>query len=75
MTKEARNRVQVISALSMLAFGAGLSVAGFIVEPLGDITDSVLLVFAQCLIYAGSALGIDSYVNYKLNEIKSNNHD
>lgn len=73
MTKEARNRVQVISALLMLAFGAGLSVAGFIVEPLGDVSDSVLLIFAQCLIYAGSALGIDSYVNYKLNEIRQ--HD
>ena len=54
----------------MLAFGAGLSIAGFIVEPLGEVSNSVLLIFAQCLIYAGSALGIDSYVNYKLNELK-----
>ena len=54
----------------MLAFGAGLSIAGFIVEPLGEVSNSVLLIFAQCLIYAGSALGIDSYVNYKLKELK-----
>ena len=52
----------------MLAFGCALTVAGFIVPPLGVISDSVLLVLAQCFIYAGSALGIDYYVNMKLKE-------
>ena len=52
----------------MLAFGCSLTVAGFIVPPLGVISDSVLLVLAQCFIYAGSALGIDYYVNMKLKE-------
>ena len=70
MTKDTLNNMQIISALAMLAFGAGLSIAGFIVEPLGEVSNSVLLIFAQCLIYAGSALGIDSYVNYKLKELK-----
>lgn len=71
MKKEARNMMQAFSAFGMLVFGCGLSVAGFCVDPLGVVSDSVLLIFAQCLIYAGSALGLDSYVNYKLNEIKN----
>ena len=54
----------------MLAFGAGLSIAGFCVPPLGEVSNSVLLIFAQSLIYAGSALGIDSYVNYKVSELR-----
>ena len=79
MTKEARNNVQIWSAMAMLAFGAGLSIAGFCVEPVGEISDSVLLVLAQCFIYAGSALGIDYYVNMKINkqvdELKSKRVD
>ena len=58
----------------MLAFGCALTVAGFIVPPLGVISDSVLLVLAQCFIYAGSALGIDYYVNMKIKE-KSLHYD
>ena len=50
----------------MLASGVGLSVAGFIAPPFGEISDSVLWCFAQCLMYAGTALGIDVMVDYKL---------
>lgn len=69
MTKEARNRMQTWSALAMLAVGSGLCIAGFCVPPVGEISDSVLYVLAQTLIYAGSALGIDAYVNMKLRKI------
>ena len=66
MTREARNEIQIWSAIAMLAFGSGLSIAGFCVAPVGEISDSVLLVLAQCFIYAGSALGIDYYVKAKI---------
>ena len=68
MKKEARQDLQIWSAIAMLAFGCALTVAGFIVPPLGVISDSVLLVLAQCFIYAGSALGIDYYVNMKIRD-------
>lgn len=42
MTKEDKDNLAVISALVMLVFGAGLCVAGFIVDPLGIIDNSVL---------------------------------
>ena len=54
------------SAAGMLAAGVGLSVAGFCVPPVGEISDSVLWYFAQCLLYAGSAMGIDVAIDYKL---------
>lgn len=54
----------------MLACGVSLSVAGFIVPPLGDISDSVLWFFAQCLIYAGSIFGVSIYVHSKLTELR-----
>lgn len=59
----------------MLAFGSGLSIAGFCVVPIGEISDSVLLVLAQCFIYAGSALGIDYYVKAKINQLNQNQNN
>lgn len=69
MRKETKEDVQVCTAVGMLISGVGLSVAGFIVEPTGQIHDSVLWFFAQCLIYAGSIFGVATYVNTKFNHL------
>ena len=71
MTKEKRTDIQIWSAIMMLIFGAGLTIAGFIVPPVGTISDSVLWVLAQSLIYAGSALGINVYIQSKFKDIKA----
>lgn len=65
MKKEAQTNIQYATAVAMLMAGAGLSIAGFIVPPTGEISDSVLWFFAQCLIYAGSIFGIGIYVKGK----------
>lgn len=70
MTKEDRTKYQVYSALGMLLAGVALSVAGFLVPPVGEISDSVLWFFAQCLIYAGSIFGVSIYVQSKFTELK-----
>ena len=70
MNKETRTDIQVFSAIAMLVAGVGLSIAGFIVPPTGEISDSVLMFTAQCLVYAGSALGINVYINSKFSDIK-----
>jgi len=54
----------------MLVAAVGLSCAGFIVPPLGEISDSVLWLFAQCLLYAGSILGVSTYVDGKISEMR-----
>ncbi len=59
-------KVRSVSAVGMLASGVGLSIAGFCTPPVGEISDSVLWFFAQCLIYAGTALGIDVMIDAKL---------
>ena len=61
-----RQNVRSWSAVGMLAAGVGLSIAGFATPPVGEISDSVLWFFAQCLIYAGTALGIDVMIDAKL---------
>ena len=70
MTKDTRTDIQVFSAIGMLVAGVGLSIAGFVVPPTGEISDSVLMFTAQCLVYAGSALGINVYINSKFSDIK-----
>lgn len=63
MKRETKEDIQVWTAVGMLIAGVGLSVAGFLVEPLGIIHGSVLWFFAQCLVYAGSIFGVYIYVN------------
>ena len=70
MTQDRKDAVQYASAIGMLIVGVGLSIAGFIVPPLGQISDGVLYFFAQCLIYAGSIFGISIYVNGKIESFR-----
>lgn len=42
MKKDTKEDVQICTAIGMLMAGVGLSVAGFIVPPTGQIHDSVL---------------------------------
>lgn len=50
---------QLWAALVVTALGCCLLIAGFIVEPPGEIHQSVLIGFGECLTFAGSLLGID----------------
>lgn len=71
MTKETKENMQITSALAMLIGGFLLAVAGFIVPPTGQIHESVLGVFAECLIYAGSIFGVTIYIQTKYAELRS----
>lgn len=61
MTKERKGNIAVLSAIAMLFFGMVLTAIGFFVEPLGEVSDSVLWILGQALIYAGSIFGIATY--------------
>lgn len=77
MTREHRVNIQYFSAIGMLVAGVALAIAGFIVSPLGEISDSVLWFAAQSMIYAGSVFGVSVYVNDKFRSItdKMNQRD
>lgn len=70
MTTEHRITFQTLSAIGMLVMGSALAIAGFCVPPVGEISDSVLWFFSQCLIYAGSIFGVGSYIQSKFDDIK-----
>lgn len=72
MTKERKDSIAVVSACVMLIFGITLTAIGFAIEPTGDVSDSVLWVLGQSLIYAGGIFGIATYtknmVDRRVNE-------
>jgi hypothetical protein len=70
MKKETKENIQYGSAGAMLLLGTILSIAGFITAPAGEIHESVLWLFAQCLIYAGSVFGISVYMSDRFNRIE-----
>ena len=69
MKRDRKEGIQVWTAVGMLAVGCGLVVAGCIV-PTGEVHDSVLWFFGECLIYAGSIFGIGIYVNRTVRQMR-----
>lgn len=56
-----KEKIAICTAVAAFIAGWALTIAGFIVPPLGAITDGVLWVLGQALIYAASVFGITSY--------------
>ena len=65
-----KEKIQYMTAIGMLISGVGMSVAGFVAPPFGEISDSVLNYLSQCLIWAGSIFSIKIYVNSQLEQVK-----
>ena len=57
----AKEKAAIITAFIAFILGWGLTVAGFIVPPIGEVADSILWILGQALIYAASVFGITSY--------------
>ena len=70
MKKEKKENIQVWSAIGMLVVGVALVIAGFIVPPTGEVSDSVLWFFGECMIYAGSIFGISIYVSGNIRKMR-----
>jgi hypothetical protein len=70
MTQGIKENIAYGSALFMLLFGVALTTAGFIIDPAGQVHDSVLYVLGQCLIFAGSVMGVSAYTAGKVRDIE-----
>ena len=54
-------KLQYLSAFMMLIFGMVLCVLGFAADPYGEVSNSVIGIFGQCLLYAASVFGLTIY--------------
>lgn len=68
MKKDIKEKLMIISALTTLGSGIGLSFLSFFLSKY-HIDDSVLWYFAQTLMYAGSCFGIGAYITKFKNEV------
>lgn len=60
-TLNIKEKLAIITAIAAFVIGWGLTIAGFIVPPTGDVHDSVLFILGQALVYSASVFGITSY--------------
>ena len=64
-----KEKIQYGTAVGMLLVGSGLAIADFVVLN-GHIDDSILWLFAQCLIYAGSVFGVSVYITDRFKRLE-----
>ena len=61
--------VRKITILGSFIFGWGLTIAGFIVPPLGVIDNTVLVVLGQALTYVSVGVGLKTYADVQDDKI------
>ena len=62
------------TAVALLTCGVLLAFVSLLMPPPGEIHESVLYIFAQILIYAGSIFGIDAYIHKSINQRSRHEH-
>ena len=53
------NKIQLLTAVALVAFGVMLIGAAFFVPPMGVIDPTVLTAFGEILTFAGAVIGVD----------------
>lgn len=59
MIQQHKATIQLMSALALIMMGCILLGAAFLMEPPGEIHNSVLIAFGEILTFAGALFGID----------------
>lgn len=65
-----KNKVAIVTAVVAFIVGWGLTIAGFVVPPVGEVADSILWILGQALVYSASVLGIGMYVGGEVRRMK-----
>lgn len=61
-------KLQLILSTVLCMFGVLLLIAGFVIPPMGEIHQSVLVAFGEMLTFSGSLIGIDYHYKYRNKE-------
>ena len=68
--KDSKQRAAYWTAIVAFLVGWGLTIAGFAVPPVGEISGSVLAVLGEGLVYAASVFGVTLYFNHQMARFK-----
>lgn len=74
MDKESRSnrKAAYVTAIISFVIGWGLTIAGFLVPPRGEVDGSVLAVLGEAMVYAASVFGVTLYFQ---NQMAKFRHD
>ena len=65
-----KQRIAYCTAIIAFICGWGLTIAGFIVPPQGEVSGSVLAVLGEAMVYTASVLGITLYFSNEMLKFK-----
>ena len=65
-----KQRIAYWTAIIAFICGWGLTIAGFIVPPQGEVSGSVLAVLGEAMVYTASVLGITLYFSNEMLKFK-----
>lgn len=71
MKRNNKEILTIITCAASFSFGWILTVIGFFMPPQGEVSDSVLWILGQSLLYCGACIGISSFYAKKLNDFKT----
>lgn len=71
---DVKTKFAIVTAAVAFLVGWGLTIAGFLIPPRGEVHDSVLWILGQALVYTASVLGIGMYVNGEISRLKAENN-
>lgn len=65
-----KEKIAIITAVAAFFIGWGLTIAGFICPPLGEVSQSTLWILGQALVYASSVFGITGYFSSEATKLR-----
>ena len=65
-----KDKLSYIFAIGAFIAGWTFTALGFFCEPVGEVSDSVLWILGQSLIFVGAIIGIAQYYSGQLNDFK-----
>ena len=79
MSDEIKDKLEKMTMKEKIAYGTciaafvigwGLTIAGFIVPPMGEVSDSILWILGQSLLYCGAVVGISSRCGREVRKVE-----
>lgn len=65
-----KQKTAYLTAIIAFVCGWGLTIAGFCVNPLGEVSGSVLAVLGEAMVYAASVFGVTLYFSNEMIKFK-----
>ena len=69
--KDKKENAAYVTAISAFIVGWGLTIAGFVVPPVGEVSNSVLAILGEALVYAASVFGVSLYFSNQMAKFKA----